>query len=123
MPRPGRIVHVFATLSYAILAVRADFALLPDTEVVPGRYIVSLKQGTHVEILERHINWASSVHRRNAESRAISLKGVTDRFAIGDFSGYEGEFDQETIAEIEQNEDVSSVGHSYFAANFVGSAR
>lgn len=78
-----------------------------DGDVIEGNYIVTLKSGISQSDVESHINWVGDVHRRSLGRR--DLKGVQRTFdsANYDFHGYSGEFDAETIEEIQKNPNVS----------------
>lgn len=76
-------------------------------EVIPGKYIVTLKEGISTEAVESHLSWVSDVHKRSLNRR--DTVGVEKTYGIGQFfNGYAGEFDDATLQEIKNNPDVSS---------------
>ncbi|KAI1840993.1 hypothetical protein JX265_012870 [Neoarthrinium moseri] len=76
-------------------------------EVVPGKYIVTLKSGAAVSSLESHINWVTDVHRRSLSKR--NTAGIENTYNISDWNAYAGEFDEATLEQIKANPDVESV--------------
>lgn len=57
--------------------------------------------------MDEHINWASSIHTQSSKRRAVDT-GVSHQYSIQDFSAYAGAFDEATIEQIRNSEDVSS---------------
>lgn len=72
-------------------------------DVIPGKYIVSLKNGANAE---SHLSWVSSVHKRSLSKR--NTAGIEKTYKVKDFEAYAGEFDEATLEEIRNNPDVSS---------------
>ncbi|KAH8599095.1 peptidase S8/S53 domain-containing protein [Bisporella sp. PMI_857] len=70
-------------------------------EIIPDRYIISLKSDVDVE---SHLSWVSNVHRRSISRRDTA--GIRSSYAFGGFKGYSGEFDTETMEAIRANENV-----------------
>lgn len=93
----------------AALAAPAKRAagVVPEPVVVPGKYIVTLKSDAATD-LESHLNWVTDVHRRSLSKRDTA--GVENTYNISDWSAYSGDFDDETIAEIEKSPDVCTPG-------------
>lgn len=94
-------------VSLAALLPLATAAPVPEEQqikrdVIPGKYIVSLKTGANAE---SHMSWVNSVHKRSLSKRATG--GVEKTYKINDFEAYAGEFDEATLAEIRNNPDVS----------------
>lgn len=77
---------------------------LKHRDVVPGNYIITLKSGVQIE---QHISWASSIHTQSSKRRGVDT-GVSHQYSIQDFSAYAGAFDEATIEQIRNSEDVSS---------------
>ncbi|KAI0841164.1 subtilisin-like serine protease pepD [Hypoxylon sp. FL0890] len=94
---------VFA-LALPVFAGPVDLLDLQDGDVVPGKYIVSLKPGIDVKL---HLDWVSGVHRRSLSRR--NTIGLEKTYGFGSFSGYAGEFDDNTIAQILGHENVLAV--------------
>lgn len=75
-------------------------------EIIPGKYIVTLKEGISSEAVESHLTWVSDVHKRSLNRR--DTVGVEKTYGVGKFfNGYAGEFDEATLKEIKNNPDVS----------------
>ncbi|KAI1417059.1 subtilisin-like serine protease pepD [Hypoxylon sp. FL1857] len=94
---------VFA-LAIPTLAELVDLLDLQDGDVVPGKYIVSLKPGVDIKV---HLDWVLGVHQRSLSRRHTI--GLEKTYGFGDFSGYSGEFDDGTIAQILANANVLAV--------------
>jgi oryzin len=82
----------------------------PDTTVIPGKYIVTLRQDVAAPELESHISWVEEVHKRSVRKR--DEQGVEKIWAQS-FMGYSGEFDEETLEQIAGNDDVSLTPSSH----------
>ncbi|KAH6652438.1 subtilase [Truncatella angustata] len=76
-------------------------------EVIPGKYIITLKSGVTVSDVSSHLNWVSDVHRRSLSKRDTA--GVENTYNISTWNAYAGEFDDATIAEIKANPEVATV--------------
>ncbi|KAF4977661.1 hypothetical protein FZEAL_5851 [Fusarium zealandicum] len=77
-----------------------------DSDIVKGKYIVTLKPNVVVPELEDHLSWVSGIHTRSLHRREES--GIEKVW--GDhFKGYSGEFDKETIKEIKASDDVIAI--------------
>lgn len=80
----------------------------PVAEVIPGKYIVTLKEGISTEAVDSHLSWVSDVHKRSLGKR--NTVGVEKTYGVGKyFNGYAGEFDDSTLEEIKKNPDVSAL--------------
>ena len=78
----------------------------PVQEVIPGKYIVTLKEGISTEAVDSHLSWVSDVHKRSLSKR--NTVGIEKTYGVGKhFNGYAGEFDESTLDEIKNNPDVS----------------
>lgn len=99
MSRFRTLIAVLAAAAWACAA-----PTLKHRDVVPGKYIITLKPGVQ---LEQHISWASAVHTQSPKRRAVDT-GVSHQYSIQDFSAYAGAFDEATIEQIRNSEDVSS---------------
>lgn len=96
----GVLLAVFG-LAAPALASLVDISNLQDGDIVPGRYIVSLKPGVDAQA---HVAWVQDVHRRSLSRRDTT--GLEKTYGFGDFSGYAGEFDDDTVAQIQGHENV-----------------
>jgi len=72
-------------------------------EVIPGKYIVTLKPEADVG---SHITWVNGIQARNVR-RQDAESGITNSYAFKSFSGYAGAFDDATIEEIRNSAEVS----------------
>ncbi|KAI1460415.1 subtilisin-like serine protease pepD [Annulohypoxylon moriforme] len=94
---------IFAIASPA-LAAQVDILDLKDGDVIPGKYIVSLKPAVDVKA---HLSWVRDIHKRNLDWCVTA--GLEKSFSFGGFTGYAGEFDNDTIAKILADTNVLSV--------------
>jgi len=74
-------------------------------QVIPGKFIVTLKQGASAEDVASHLNRVRDIHARSVSRR--ETVGVEKTYQIEDFNAYAGEFDDETIAAIKEDSSVS----------------
>ncbi|KAI9155537.1 Subtilisin-like proteinase Mp1 [Paramyrothecium foliicola] len=79
---------------------------LNQTDIVPGKFIVTLKPGVMAPQVDAHVSWARSVHARSLHRR--DEQGV-DKVWTDSFKGYSGEFDAATVAEIVKSDEVAAV--------------
>lgn len=76
-------------------------------EKIAGKYIVTFKEGVDAAKIAAHTTWATSVHSRNAARiSGSSSVGIERNYAIDKFAAYAGSFDDATIEEIRNSEDV-----------------
>uniref|UniRef100_A0A8H7NMX7 Peptidase S8/S53 domain-containing protein n=1 Tax=Bionectria ochroleuca TaxID=29856 RepID=A0A8H7NMX7_BIOOC len=94
------LLFVAASVALAAPTVREDG---PD---ISGKFIVVLKNNANASDVSSHISWVRSVHERSLTRREEI--GV-DKVWNDNFKGYSGEFDQETVKEIEESDDVIAV--------------
>ncbi|KAG9251662.1 peptidase S8/S53 domain-containing protein [Emericellopsis atlantica] len=99
---------VLFTKLLIIVAAAAVVAFPPrraadHADVVPGKYIVTLKGDADVE---SHIAWVKSLHPRN--SCSPHTKAV-EKVWTESFKGYSGEFDEATLKQITSREDVVGI--------------
>lgn len=107
-------VAAFASTSLAVPFVRhsktgsdAHAAYADATakgQSIPGSYIVTLKDGTNTDV-DSHIRWVKGIHARSINKRGA--RGVSHEYK-GNFKGYAGSFDDNTVAEIRKHADVSA---------------
>lgn len=74
-------------------------------QVIPGKYIVTLKKDASPAAVSNHLAWVGDVHTRSLGRRDES--GVDKVFEMSNFKAYAGTFDAQTIATIKASEDVS----------------
>jgi hypothetical protein len=82
------------------LASAAPTQTQQKREVIEGKYIITLKDSASTS----HLGWVQSVHARSLGKRQTA--GVEKTYNIDTWNAYAGEFDEETIAEIEASADV-----------------
>lgn len=116
-------VYIALSLLPLISALPLDDPL-QNGKTVEEKYIITLKPGVKAPEISGHVDWVERVHKRSLDSRGLlgdekknkgKRKGRKKHRGVekvwkGNFKGYSGEFDKETIAEIKENKDVS---HSY----------
>ncbi|PLB42462.1 S8 family peptidase [Aspergillus candidus] len=79
-------------------------------EKIAGKYIVTFKEGVDAAKIAAHTTWATSVHSRNvARISGASSVGIERNYGINKFNAYAGSFDDATIEEIRNHEDVAAV--------------
>ncbi|KAI2630184.1 alkaline proteinase [Hypomontagnella submonticulosa] len=77
-------------------------------EVIPNKYIVTLKEGISTEDFKSHVNWARDVHARSLTKR--DTVGVEKEYSISSsFNAYAGEFDAATLEQLKNNPDVAEI--------------
>ncbi|KAM0345552.1 hypothetical protein ACHAPU_006481 [Fusarium lateritium] len=90
------------------LATAAPTAKVDSTQIIPGKYIVTLKSDIAAADVESHLSWVGDVHKRGLNERAEKGVERTYNGKYG-FHGYAGTFDKSTIKEIKENPDVAIV--------------
>ncbi|KAM5432764.1 Suppressor of the cold-sensitive snRNP biogenesis mutant brr1-1 [Microsporum ferrugineum] len=93
------------------------------SDIVPGQYIVTLKEGLTFAQIREHKKWVSSVHRANLDSFAagasgVETAGIMKNFHIHNLNMYSGGFDDKTAEDLRRSPDVKSVHpdqHIYLA--------
>ncbi|KAF2021469.1 subtilisin-like protein [Aaosphaeria arxii CBS 175.79] len=98
-----RIALFLGALLPAVLAAPTP----KSNDIIPGKYIITLKPGADADAVETHLNWVTDVHKRSLTKR--NTAGIEQTYGISDWKAYAGEFDDATIAEIEANPDVALV--------------
>jgi len=88
----------------AVLAAPAPITKKDD--IIPGKFIVTLKPGVDAAAAESHLTWVADVHKRSFAKR--NTAGIEKKYGIKDWKAYAGEFDEATIAEIKASADVSN---------------
>lgn len=113
----GFILKVLASTLAVVYAVEAGNLLNFDNEkdVIPGSYIVVMKDETSTRDFKSHLGWAANVHQENLAKRGSSAStGMQFRFDIAGWRGYSGKFDEETINEIVNHPNVRSRSYRTF---------
>ncbi|KAF5027723.1 hypothetical protein F66182_207 [Fusarium sp. NRRL 66182] len=87
----------------------SKIAKVDASEVIPGKYIVTLKSDIDTSGIQSHINWVNdNAQKRSLDKRAEQGVERTYNGRYG-FHGYAGSFDKATIDEIKESPDVESV--------------
>ncbi|KAF3107449.1 Basic amino-acid permease [Orbilia oligospora] len=80
------------------------------------KFIVVLKDTVNTNQLKKHTQWAARIHARNLQKRQLNglpverhISGVEKTFDINRFKAYSGSFDDDTLREIKENDDVAYV--------------
>ncbi len=87
-----------------VLTVICSSALLGAAE--EQKYIVVLKDGISARSVDSHIAQAHSIHTNSIGRRDLNLPGIENTYSIGDFQGYYGTFDNDTVAKIQDLPEV-----------------
>lgn len=95
-----RILFTIASAACAVLALARP--RLDAANVIPGRYVVTLKPGIEIE---KHLDWASDIYTRSQGRREMHT-GVSHEYSIQEFRAYAGAFDDATIQQISESDDV-----------------
>ncbi|KAM5385753.1 hypothetical protein ACJZ2D_000952 [Fusarium nematophilum] len=106
-----RLALYLGVLLPGALAAPTDAHTKRQEEVIPGKYIVTLKSDASASKVESHLNWVGDVHRRSLSKRDTA--GVENTYNISNWNAYSGEFDQETIEEIKNSPEVAFVEPDY----------
>ncbi|RYP09743.1 hypothetical protein DL765_008352 [Monosporascus sp. GIB2] len=95
-----------ATLASAVSALPKP-APFPraDLDIIPGRWIITLKNGLEPSAVESHIHFASAVHARSGSG----FWGILKKWNIKSWNGYSAHFDDVTIEQIRQDSSVLAV--------------
>ncbi|KAI5917238.1 peptidase S8/S53 domain-containing protein [Camillea tinctor] len=101
-----RLALFFGALLPAVLAAPTP-AEPRKREIVPNKYIITLKSGVSVSDFEAHVNWARDLHSRSLTRRDTA--GVQQTYNIDDFNAYAAELDEATLEAIKSNPDVAEV--------------
>ncbi|KAH8906668.1 subtilisin-like proteinase Mp1 [Coniochaeta sp. PMI_546] len=95
------------TLFLAAIIPASSLPLQSQENAIPGKYIITLKQGLPKAQVNSHLAWVADVHSRSLSRRDST--GVNKVYTINDFKGYSGSFDAETLAQIQDNENVAAI--------------
>ncbi|KAJ1330880.1 oryzin [Microdochium nivale] len=98
-----KLALFFGALLSAILAAPAPFS----PQVVPGKFIITLKSGARPADVASHLSRVRDIHARSISRRGTA--GVEKTYHIKDFNAYAGEFDVNTIEVIRRDKSVLAV--------------
>jgi oryzin len=104
-------VFVLAAAAAPFLANAAPVASRANDDIIPGKYLIQLKPETDIASIAAHHNKVRSIHARNLARRddGETSAGKEREFLIGDFKGYAGSFDENTIEELKALPEVSNI--------------
>ena len=92
----------------ALLPAAVSAAPTPAASIqtIPGRYIITLKNGIDALDFDAHLSWLLNVHKRNNNGRD-ALGSLTRKiFSFDSFNAYAGEFDDALLELIKLSGDV-----------------
>lgn len=101
------LAALLPALNAAPVPVPQDVPVAPLS--VTNKYIVTLKSDVDST---SHLTWVSDIHARSLARRQeddATTSGIEKEYDIDSFKGYAGEFDQATIDEIKNSDDVEEV--------------
>ncbi|RYP08928.1 hypothetical protein DL764_001581 [Monosporascus ibericus] len=75
--------------------LQAAVVAAPAKQVIPGKYVITLKGGISARDVESHLGWVRDAHKRSLGSRGV--KGVEKTFHIKDFNAYVLEIEEDQI--------------------------
>lgn len=76
-------------------------------DAIPNAYIVVLKDKKSNLDFNSHINWVEELHQTSIrKGTEVSLGGLKFKYDIHGWKGYSGSFNQESLDQIIENEDV-----------------
>ncbi|KAJ4179603.1 hypothetical protein NW755_012328 [Fusarium falciforme] len=105
MPSLRQVSLLLGAILPAALAAPFNYKL--QEEVIPGKYIVTLKTDSDDTTVQSHLHWVEDVHRRSLSKR--STVGIQSTYNATNWHGYFGEFDEDTIKEIEASPEVAFI--------------
>ncbi|KAK3317206.1 oryzin precursor [Cercophora scortea] len=94
-------------LAGALLPAIASPINRRERNVIPNKYIVTLKPGVSTSDINTHLDWVNVVHSRSTARRDTT--GVDKVFNINEFNAYAGTFDPATINVIRNSDQVAAV--------------
>ncbi|RDA84078.1 putative subtilisin-like protease [Ophiocordyceps camponoti-leonardi (nom. inval.)] len=102
------VLQTVAVLSFVSSAVAATSQL--ESLHVKDSYIITLRQSLPEARVEAHLRWVDDTHQTNTLARRdTDLAGLQAVFNVGEFRGYGGDFDEDTINEIRSHPEVVRV--------------
>ena len=92
----------------ALLPAAVSAAPTPAASIqtIPGRYIITLKNGIDALDLDNHFSWLNDLGKRNLDGRGDILSGARKIFSFDAFNAYVGEFDETLIELLKLSKDV-----------------
>lgn len=74
-----------------------------------GRYIVTLQSNLPMPEIRNHMSRVAAIQYRNSGNQKFPHTGIEKSYAIGDFRGYVGAFDLDTLQMIRNDTRVSRI--------------
>ncbi|EFR01997.1 oryzin [Nannizzia gypsea CBS 118893] len=103
-----KLMVIYFTLFWVVNA--AQLLDLDSHGVIPGAYIVVMKNGVSSHQFSSHVRWLKRAHRRNLAKRVAPFtEGLSSTWDIAGWQAYSGSFDKDTIQEILNHENVEFV--------------
>ena len=96
----------------AVLTLAFAAPVPSESELVPGKYIVQLKPNVDVATIAAHHEKVRKIHAENVAKRDVfegESAGIEQDFGFGDFHGYAGGFDENTVEELKKMPEVLNV--------------
>lgn len=91
--------------------VAANPVPLENDDIIPGQYIVTLKDGLTAAEVESHRAWATAMHRSNLAAAGyrsgVETEGIFNHFQIHKLNMYSGGFDKKTVEQLRRSPYVS----------------
>ncbi|KAI9157936.1 Alkaline proteinase [Paramyrothecium foliicola] len=117
MPSLRDLSLLLAVLLPTVVAAPHAGNFKRQDEIIPGKYIITLKTEFNDTAVQSHIHWVEDVHRRSLSKR--STTGIQSFYNATSWHGYFGEFDDDTIKEIESSPEVAFIepDHTMFLAD------
>jgi len=116
-----------AALAAALGAIPAHTAPVPSSvagQVVPGKWIITLKPDADIATVQSHMLRVRDIHTRNLARRGLEeTGGVEKEYGFGSFKGYSGEFDDATIEELKAMDEVVIVEEDSIMTTFALTTR
>ncbi|KAI1914258.1 Secreted subtilisin-like serine protease sub4 [Ophidiomyces ophidiicola] len=78
-------------------------------DIIPDSYIVVLKDEVPDSEVRAHVSWVQTTQKVGNMKRNNTVSGLKSTFHIGQFQGYLGSFDQDTLAKILRDDKVKYV--------------
>ncbi|PHH79508.1 hypothetical protein CDD80_4619 [Ophiocordyceps camponoti-rufipedis] len=96
---------ILRVLAVLILASSLALASVEASTQVDDSYIITLRQSLPEDRVQDHLQWVDDTHQINKLSRRAAdwTTGLQAVFNVGEFRGYGGHFDEETIKEIKSH--------------------
>ncbi|EGE01181.1 oryzin [Trichophyton equinum CBS 127.97] len=103
-----KMMLIYFTIFWAVHA--AQLLDIDSQGVIPGAYIVVMKNRVSSLEFSSHVRWLKRTHRRNLAKRGTQFtEGLGTTWEIAGWQAYSGSFDEDTVQEILNHENVEFV--------------